>query len=272
MDRISQAIAKTVRASPSRPFATTAPADRTGVESIRYQQTQIVEVDDHHLEQHRIVAHNKADPRSIEFDKLRTQVTQRMAENGWRTLAVTSPTADCGKTTCAVNLAFSIAHKVDQTALLVDFDLRKPSVSRLLGFDKTLSLADYLEDKAKLRDVFVNPGYPRITILSNNRPLINASEILSSPKVSTLVQDLKSRYQSRVIIFDLPPLLTSDDTLAFLPQIDCVLLVAASGVTKKAQLEQSANLLRRMNVIGVVMNKSHAPDTQYFTGQYRGEA
>ena len=101
-----------------------------GLNSIVYKQTTVVNLDPATLENYRIVAQNKHDPTSWVFDSLRTRVIQKMEENNWRTIAIVSPTPEAGKTVVAINLAISIAQQPKKTAMLVDFDLRKPRVAK----------------------------------------------------------------------------------------------------------------------------------------------
>lgn len=233
---------------------TTTTADNP-VAAIKYKQTRVVHLDPNQLERNRIISFSKSDVRTVSFDRLRTQVLRIMRDHGWRTLAITSPTASCGKTTVGLNLAFSIAHQTEQTVLLADFDLRDPQVAEYLGLPETVSLVDFLNGDVSLSDVFVNPGIPRLTLLPNHKAVLNAAETLMTRKMQEMVSDIRNRYESRMVIFDLPPLLTTDDALAFLPQVDCVLLVVASGQSTKSEVKASLNLLQNTNVIGTVLNK-----------------
>jgi protein-tyrosine kinase len=158
----------------------------------------------------------------------------------------------------------SIARQPQKTVVLVDFDLRKPKVASYLGIETNLSLNDYLENNADLEDVLVNPGIQRIVILPTIRPTARASEVLSSSKVSGLIQELKNRYESRVIIFDLPPILSVDDAMVLLPQVDCVLMVIANGVSTKTEIEDSLHLLPKDNVVGIVYNMADAESKPYY--------
>lgn len=226
------------------------------VSLIKYKQTRIVHLDPQHLEKNRIISFSKSDARTVSFDRLRTQVLRTMRDFGWRTLAITSPTAHCGKTTVALNLALSIAHQTEQTVVLADFDLRDPQIADYLGLPESPSLVDYLNGDVSLSDVFVNPGIPRLTLLPNHKAVLNAAETLMTRKMSDLVSDIRNRYESRMVIFDLPPLLTTDDALAFLPQVDCVLLVVANGESTKSEVKEALNLLQNTEVLGSVLNKA----------------
>jgi len=222
-------------------------------------QTAIVSLDAAHLERSRVVAHQKGHPASWAFDLLRTQVLQRMEENGWRTVAITSPTIDAGKTLLAINLAIGIAQQTQRTALLVDFDLRRPRVASTLGISRSVSLNQVLAGKAQVADALVNPGIQRLVVLPTMGPEDNASELLSSQKTQALITELKNRYQDRTVIFDLPPALVADDVLAVLPHVDCVILVVASGGSTEAEIEETMARLKRFPILGVVLNKDDSP-------------
>lgn len=231
---------------------------------IVYNQTRVVDLDVSHMESNRIITLDNEDPNSISFDILRTQVLAKMEANNWRTLAITSPTPGCGKTVVAINLALSIAKQTDYTALLVDFDLRRPRVAAYLGLPKENSFSDYLDGKIEFNDALVNPGIPRFVVLPNRRPVKNSTEVLTSRKVKALVEDLRDRYEKRICIFDLPPLKTTDDAIAFIPQVDCVLMVVSSGETKPAEVKDCRRQLQSSNLLGVVLNKSEEVAKTYY--------
>jgi protein-tyrosine kinase len=227
--------------------------------SVHYTQTDVVSMDAAHLERHRVVSHQKTHPASWAFDVLRTQVLQKMDENGWRTLAITSPSVESGKTVVAINLAMSIAQQTNRTALLVDFDLRRPSVARYLGLNRSMSLNDFLDGRVNIEEALVNPGVERFVVLPTNQPVTGASEVLSSAKVGNLIGELRERYSDRIVIFDLPPVLAADDVMTVLPRIDCVLLVVGSGVSTQNEVEEAMGRLSKANLLGVVLNKDEAP-------------
>lgn len=231
---------------------------------IQYQRTSVVELDQSYLENKRIVALNKHDPNSWIFDSLRTQVLQRMEENNWRSIAIVSPTPESGKTFVSINLAISIAQQPTKTALLVDFDLRRPRVANYLGLKVGKSINDLLEGNASLEDIMVNPGIPRLTIMPTKNPTSKASETLSSSQVQRMVSELRERYDSRIVMYDLPPVLTADDAMVMLPQVDCVLLVVANGMNTKAELDETMRLLSKSNIVGVVANKADIEPRAYY--------
>lgn len=271
MERIKEAIAKAKEQNPdfdripsqgSTRSKTTAIVPESG--DIQYQQTRVVDLDMKHLEENRIITLDSEDPNSISFDILRTQVLAKMEANNWRTLAITSPTPECGKTVVSINLALSIAKQTDYTALLVDFDLRRPRVGAYLGLPNENTLSDYLDGKIEFNEALVNPGIPRFVVLQNHDAVRKSTEVLTSPKIKSLVSDLRDRYEKRVCIFDLPPLMSTDDSIAFVPQVDCILLVVASGETKKTDVTECRRQLQAQNLLGLVFNKSDEKSAGYY--------
>ena len=226
---------------------------------IRYRQTPVVTLDADHLENQRIVAHQKSHPASWAFDLLRTQILQKMDEHGWRTLAVTSPTMESGKTVVAINLAIGIAQQTNRTALLVDLDLRRPRVAGALGLKAEVSLNQVLEGSRRVEEAMVNPGLARMVVLPTRHPMPRSAELLGSGKVGNLMTELRDRYADRVIVVDLPPVLAADDVLAVLPRVDCVLMVVGNGTSTRKEIEESMNRLSKSNLLGVVLNKDDAP-------------
>jgi len=142
--------------------------------------------------------------------------------------------------------------------LLVDADLHQHSVHTYLGFDVEFGLRDYLQEAVPIEDILVHPEIRRLVVLPGGTPLTNTSEMLSSPMMLRLVQELKRRYPSRMVIFDLPPVLTTDDVLAFAPYLDCALLVVEEGKTQREEAARAAELLQaaNQNLIGTVLNRA----------------
>ena len=188
------------------------------------------------------------------FRFLRTQILQKMKKEGYRTLAISSPRYGDGKSTIACNLAVSIAQDLKQTALLVDLDLRNPSIDRYMGMDTQIGLTHYLSDKARVEDCLVRPAFKRISVFPAGDAIDQSSETLGSPEMKKLAQELKHRYDDRLIIYDLPPLLQQDDPLVFLPHVDAFILVVQEGKTTSDEIKRSLEILQSANILGVVLN------------------
>ncbi len=239
------------------------PGDKqeSDLQAVQYIQTRTTELDREKLRRNRIVALDKRDPNSYLFDFLRTQILRKMQTHNWRTLAIVSPTPGAGKTFVAINLSISIAQHPNRSAMLVDMDMRRPQVAYQLGLQTSLSLYEYFEGKASLAQVLLNPGIPRLVVAPIYQPIANSAELLSSKKVHNMITDLRQRYESRIVILDLPPLLSADDAMIVLPQVDCVLMVIGNGKHSQSELEDSMRLLHGANLLGTVINRVDAAPT-----------
>ena len=179
---------------------------------IAYTRTPTVAIAPHVLERHRVTSVNNditADP----FRMLRTQILMQMRQNGWQTLALTSPNKGAGKSTVALNLAIGFAMEVDYTALLVDADLRDPDVRNLLEIEPGPGLADYLMGKAKIEDLLIHPDIGNLVVLPGGAPVTFSSELMRSPMMADMIREFRARYRDRLIVFDVPPILSGADTL-----------------------------------------------------------
>ncbi len=224
--------------------------------SITYDKTHVERVTPQVLADHRIIAGFSKHPQADTYRILRTQVLQRLAELSGNTLGISSPNPEDGKTLTSVNLAVSIAMTPTHTVLLADLDMRRPSIHEYFGIEPKYGLSDYLTDKASFSDCLINPGIGRLVILPAGRALHNSSEMLASPKMADLAREIKNRYPERLILYDLPPLLSSDDFLVFLPYVDASLLVVQEGKTRAGEIQRSLELLGNHNLLGMVLNKS----------------
>lgn len=237
--------------------AATATATATTPSQIAYTQTRHAEVSSEFLRGKRIISGLDPGSFSDAYRILRTQVLQRLRENKWNVLAVTSPGLNEGKTLTAINLAISLAMEVNYTVLLVDADLRHPNVHTYFGLEPEFGLSDYLLSDKPLQELLVHPaGIQGLVVLPGGKPLTNSSEMLSSPKMSRLVEELKTRYPSRIVLFDLPPLLATADAIAFAPYVDAALLVVEEGKTSTQDAQHATELLKDTHLIGAVLNKS----------------
>lgn len=231
---------------------------RDATVQVEYTATQVVPVARDFLRRHGIIVDTGVAGPGVAYNMLRTQVLQRMTQRGWNTLAITSPRANAGKSLLAANLAISLARELHHTVLLVDLDLRKPALHRYFGLEPVLGVEDVLNGECALAEALINPSIERLVLLLAKGPAWNSSELLASPATASLVADLKQRYASRFVLFDLPPLLASDDAVAFIPYADCALVVVEDGVTQKDDLERALTLVRDAStgLLGTVLNKA----------------
>jgi capsular exopolysaccharide synthesis family protein len=241
-----------------------APGATRGTVSVSYSRTRKVDSAHAHWENNRLVGGKSGNNVADIFRILRTKVLLPMREHGWRTLGIVGPTAGVGKTTISANLAMSIAMDENQTVLLVDLDLRRPRLAQYFGVEPRLGLADYLEDRASVEDILVNPGVERLVLLPSCGSRANSSELIASAKMRALFDEVRGRYESRIVIFDMPPLLVSSDSLLFLPRFDAVVMVVEDGASTRDQLVQSREMLGSANLLGWVLNKGRIDEQSYY--------
>jgi capsular exopolysaccharide synthesis family protein len=231
---------------------------------IRYSHTQVCRPDPRVMREHKLIYGEQDREGLTAYKMLRTQVLQRMVARNWNALAISSAAAAEGKTLTAINLAISLARELHHTVLLVDLDLRNPNVHRYFGLDPARGIDDYLLRGVPLGEILVNPGIDRLVLLPARMPVENSSEILASPAMGRLVQELKSRYPSRFVLFDLPPVLSADDALSFAPHIDALLLVVHDAKTTREELEHAMEVLKDVPILGTVLNASDEKISAYY--------
>lgn len=234
-----------------------ADADKTiPAAEVKFTQTKTVTVSPEIRERNRLVAAMPGHPMRDTYRMLRTRVLQDLKANSWNTIAVTSPAAGCGKTLTAINLAISLAMDLSHLVLLVDGDMRNPTVSDYFGYEPEYGLSDFLFDDVPISDILFHPDIDRLTVLPGRETVSESAEQWASPKASALLKDLRTRYPDRIIVVDVPPVLSVDDALTLAPSIDCMLMVAANGKTTKEELYKALDLLDGIPMLGTVLNKS----------------
>ena len=180
---------------------------------------------------------------------------------------VTGPLPNEGKTLTTINLAIAISQQVGQTVLLVDGDLRNPSIHRYLDLPSGPGLIDYLTSGYPIAESLVHPeGLANLVVLPAGQPSTQSGELLSSPLMVDLVKELKHFYPDRYVLFDLPPLLYAD-ALAFAPLVDGIILVTESGSTPREEITHALEMLKPFPVLGCVLNKIDPVELSY--GYYK---
>jgi protein-tyrosine kinase len=187
---------------------------------------------------------------------LRTRLLHRARANDWRVIAVTSAGPNDGKTLTALNLALSMAREKSREIVLLDLDMRNPSVCRALGVQPPHELRDYLERGDHLRELFFSVGSDNLLIAGSTRPTQQASELLASPRFDELLRTLRQGAVDPVVLIDLPPVLLTDDALVVAPKVDAVLLVVSEGVTGRAEFAKALDVLSEFPIAGVALNRA----------------
>ena len=218
------------------------------------------------LRANRILTHDARSLAEGAYRMLRTRLMQKMRSHGWRIIGISSLGPNEGKTFTAINLAISIAAEVGQEAVLVDLDLRRPSVHHYLGIDagQFTSLSRYFGGGAEdIGNLLFCPGIDRLGCLLSSTSLERPSDVLASPRGKRLFEELRGRLRPEtVVIVDLPPLLAADDALAVAPMLDGIVLVIAEGYAKRNEIADARELVQEFNVIGTLLNKSVEKDNR----------
>lgn len=225
---------------------------------IQYTQTRTVEIKESILRKNRLMAFFEGSPFSDQYRILKTKILAQTRRKGLNTILVTSAMDNEGKSLTAANLAISLAKELQQTVLLVDANLRRPTLHKLFDLPKLPGLSDYLVNHTPLPELLITPGIDKLTLLTGHESLINSTEIIGSTRMEELVKEMKSRYKDRYIIFDSPPILGCADALILSDYVDGIILVVEYDKTKRTQLKKAFELIKRKKIIGTVLNKSSA--------------
>lgn len=202
------------------------------------------------------------------IDMMRTRVLQQMRDNGWRRLAITSPTAACGKSTVAMNLAFSLQRQPDLRTLLLELDLRRPALAKMMGLSSESSFASVLDGTGSFDQHAMRYG-ANLAVATNTRPWRDPAELLASRHIPAALEGIEEAYAPDLMIFDMPPMLSTDDMMAFARHVDCVLLVAGAESTSIKEVDIcEQELASQTNVMGVILNKCRYMGPEYSYGDY----
>lgn len=274
MEKLQAALARAREQRDGVPVSPTSQRDRTTsrvrsrqlaeaeVLAERWSKIQMFEPSASRMQESRIFA-NDATQQAQHFDILRTKLMLEMRRNKWSRIAITSATAGCGKTTTACNLIAGLGRQPESRGLLFDMDFRRPAVSKFFGASPNSSFADVLEDKVDFTDQALR--LDRNTAISmTTRPVRDPSKIILKNRTSEILDDIQAYFIPDIMLFDLPPVLVSDEARAFLKLVDAVLIVAAAEMTTVAQIDETEREVAQYSeVAGVVLNKCRHMDDGY---------
>lgn len=197
------------------------------------------------------------------FDMMRTRLLQQYKTNGYRRIAITSPTPKCGKSTIAANLAFGLARQTELRVLVIDIDMRRPEFANLIGIRDNLAFARVLSGHEPPEAHMTAYGN-NLAFATNRVPVANSSEILHSAFARQQIEMVEKKFAPDLVIFDAPPMLASDDTISFLDFVDGAILVAAAEQTSIDEVDVcETEIASATNMIGVVLNKARYTQNGY---------
>ncbi len=188
------------------------------------------------------------------FKKLRTTILHPESGNPPQSIMVLSSDPQEGKSFVCANLGTSFAQSVEHHALMIDCDLRRPSLQGLFGLKHQKGLTNYLRDEESISNLIFSTGLPKLSIIPSGLPPDNPSELLSSNKMSTMIEELTSKYDNRLILLDTPPFHAASEALVLSQLVDKVVLVVRWGKSGRENVKKMTDIIGREKIIGVVFN------------------
>ena len=219
-----------------------------------YTQSGHVELDDRVLVDNRCIGLRESGPEVEAYQILRAQLLKRTSAAAGATVMITSALPGEGKTLTAVNLAFSIAKEFTNTVLLVDCDLKQQKIQHVLGIRSEKGLGDYFMENVAFPELMQWPGVEKLTLVTGGKTLQGGSEIFSSRGMNELVQDMKTRYPGRYVLFDAPPVLGGADALALSELVDHIVVTVRADRTPRKDIAKALELLPKDKILGFVYN------------------
>lgn len=193
-------------------------------------------------------------PVAEQYRKLKTLILQMTRDEFRNTVLVTSAVSGEGKSLTCANLAVMLAREYAQTVLLIDADLRRPSLQTYLGMRPLLGLSDCLEDRIDVGRAIMKAGLPKLSFLAAGRKVANPSELLSSYRMKEFIEEVKNRYRDRYIIIDTPPALLYAETQAMSALVDGVVAVVREGAATLKDVRDMMDILKGTPTLAVVFN------------------
>jgi protein-tyrosine kinase len=194
------------------------------------------------------------DERAQPFNLLRSQLLRKLAPTGGRVIAISSTQPQNGKSFVAANLAAALS--LIQPTILVDLDLRRPTVARRFGLPECAGVDDFLRGKLQVADILCKVAGRDLAIVPVRVPLENSADLLASARADALFEGLRNAPGSPVCIIDTPPILEGDDMLIIAKHVDGVLLVIEEGQTSQHELREALRILLPTPLLGTILNRS----------------
>lgn len=218
-----------------------------------------ISLDGDHLARNGLFTNSDQSEIGPAFDILRTRIVQAMAERGWRRIGITSPTHGCGKSFTAANLAMALARRPGSRTVLIDLDLRRPSLHDLFGATPAGALRDFLDGTQPMESLFVRVG-KTLAIGFNGEAVQEGGDLLHSADIVQALEAMEVQLDPELTVMDLPPALLSDDVLAMKGKVDAILIVVDGTKTTAKDIRACESLFEnRIPVLGVVLNRAQEP-------------
>ncbi|HEV2801817.1 MAG TPA: CpsD/CapB family tyrosine-protein kinase [Pyrinomonadaceae bacterium] len=244
-------------------------ATADAVSSTRAEGFSIMEISHARVEPHLIAITDPRSPHAEQYRALRTRVLHAGERRNVQAIVVSSASVMEGKTVTALNLAWLLAQTDGVRALLIDGDLRNPCAADYLGIETSGGLSEVLAGETTLQDAIVKLEPAGLYLLPGGTVRDNVAEILSGPKFSSLLAELRRMFD--YIIIDAPPLGIFTDATVLIGRADGALMVVRSGKTRYAALDRVLEPLPRERILGIILNGADDPNddsSSYYQRRY----
>lgn len=192
-----------------------------------------------------------------EYRKLKSVIVKLTKEGSFlNMLMVTSSIGGEGKSLTSLNLALSLAQEFDHTVLLVDADIRKPSIHGYLGIENSVGLTDCIMDGVDAKDALIRTGIGKLSFLPAGRSVPNPAEVFTSQRMRDFFLEMKNRYHDRYIIIDTPPVLPFAETRSLSSIVDGIVMVAKEGLVTLHNIEEAMEHIKGAPMLGIVYNEA----------------
>ena len=210
-------------------------------------------------------------PVAESFKRLRNKILHPSTGEPPKSILITSVVPEEGKSFVCANLGATMAQGLEQHALMVDCDFRRPSLAPLFGLSNDTGLVNYLRDGTDLSQLIRSVGFQKLSIISSGPPPINPAELLDSGKMTAMIDEVVSRYSDRLVILDSPPVQAASETAVLARHVDAVVLVIRWGQSRREQVKQLIELIGESKIIGIVFNAVKVSKVdERLSGRYYG--
>lgn len=206
-------------------------------------------------------------PQSVEaevFKVLRTNLLFPQQGDPPRKILVTSALPNDGKSFVAANLAISIAKGVEEYVMLIDCDVRRPTIHSLFGYGNVAGLSEHLTNGMDVQKILLKTAVPKLTLMPSGSQPQNPTELLSSRKMKNFLNEAANRYDDRFILIDSPPPSVAAETSAMLQVVDGVIVVVKAGTTPKSAVNETLDQIGKEKVVGIVLNYCDSQVKKYY--------
>jgi len=224
----------------------------------------IVSYNDNNIDKNLVALLQPLSFEAEQFKMLRTNLLFPVSGKIPRSIMVTSTVPDEGKSLVAANLAISIAQGIQEHVLLIDCDIRRPSIHTQFGFSNVPGLSECLSNGTPMSSLILKTKVDKLSIIPGGKPPHNPAELLSSQQMSNLLKETRDRYSDRFIVIDSPPPTLTAETSAISRQVDGILVVVEYGSTPRQMVLDLIDIVGRKKVLGIILNKFDMKSSHYY--------